>query len=390
MALKREKLAELVRPYVRARCLTFDAFDEIFDKQLHLPKQVQYQAAETLHTLGVELVDELPPEDAADADRTEDDAGAEEDADAEDDDDEDGTFDDEDSEDDAPFEEGSGPASFDDVAIPPEALVDPRLRKMTNEMLCVRIKAGDHAALAALWEKNKRLVYQQAWLFWKRHPKGPAVDDLAMAGVIGFLKAAERFDESQGRFTTYAVLWLRQSMTRCYEDEGTLIRLPVHMHEKLNKVMRLDREFEQAGEHDAAARRARIAARLAWTREDVAKVQALRALAAPTSLDLPVGAEADTSLGDFLPDITTPSVEDQVLHADTRDFLAKLLAGLKPREAEVLRLRFGLDDGHARTLEEVGEQMGVTRERIRQIESKALRKLRGRIGWLKQQDYLEG
>ena len=154
--------------------------------------------------------------------------------------------------------------------------------------------------------------------------------------------------------------------------------------------MRLDREFEQAGEHDAAARRARIAARLAWTREDVAKVQALRALAAPTSLDLPVGAEADTSLGDFLPDITTPSVEDQVLHADTRDFLAKLLAGLKPREAEVLRLRFGLDDGHARTLEEVGEQMGVTRERIRQIESKALRKLRGRIGWLKQQDYLEG
>lgn len=396
--MNRKKLAALVRPYVRARCLTFDAFQEIFDTRLHLEKQVQYDIADELHAAGIELVDELPPardtDGAAQADDgakpDEDDAESNGDADQEDVETFDGS-----GEDDA-LPDADGPATFDDVAIPVEALVDRKLLRLSNEQLCARFQRGDRQALTALWEKNKGLVYQQALLFWKRHPRGPAVDDLAMASVPGFLKAAERFDRSAGRFTTYVMCWLRQSITRCYDDEGTLIRLPVHMHERLNKLTRLDREYEQMGVRDARARQVRIAAQLAeersgetWTPEKVADILALRALVAPTSLELPVGAEEDTSLGDFLPDITTPSVEDQVLHADAQAFLKELFEALTPREILVLRQRFGLDDGRVRTLEEVGAQLSVTRERIRQIESKALRKLRRHVRWLRQQDYLE-
>lgn len=358
MSINAELVLKMVEPYVENNAITYWEFDNLFEM---LSKREQYEVINLLIKNNIELVD-LSQEDIEDSEELDE------------------QFD---------FEDFSAPLPKRDFAIKyDESLfqdgnnvgqfVFQRTKiAQGNEVLCALIQQGNLQAKNDLCAKNERLVYSIAKRYIGFRGNKLEINDLMQFGFYGLIKASERFDLGMGtKFSTYAVPWIRQSITRGLVDEGFTIRLPVHMFEKVSKVITLDNGFAAQG-FDYGERKKLIAAEMAIDEKEVQMCFSVRdSFLRTASLDIPVDEDKETPLEFFVEDKVSLSPEEEIEQDELKKQVLELLGVLTPKEADIIKKRFGIDTDRPMTLEEIGAIYGVTRERIRQIESKALRKLK--------------
>lgn len=365
--MNEELILSMARPYVKDDSITYEQFYSIYDM---LSLREQYTVTEILYRHGINLVDEdeqidenayiLEVNGGLDEENTE---GFQ-----------------------ILYDEELFKDSFyseDDE----EKLVINRNIKQSNEILCILIQQGNKQAEQDLCVKNKKLVDKYVVTYQNMYGNRLDFEDLEQVGFIGLIKAAKKFELYHGKFSTYAVCWIKQAISREIMNNGYAIRIPAHMMEKINKVARAETFYIGL---NIGARIEKISETLSIPKETVRECLKLRRnYLSYASLNSFVSDEEDTELGEMIPEEDIPSVEDIVADRELRRALESVMSTLTQKEQKVLRLRFGLDDGRARTLEEVGKQFNVTRERIRQIEEKALRKLRHPSRAKKIEDYLD-
>lgn len=365
--MKEDLILSMVQPYVKDGSITYEQFDVIYDM---LSLKEQYAVSEILYKNGIYLVDEEEQID------------------------EEAYIIEKDEELDGDYKEEI-PILYDEELFKDshyldddkENLVVSKDIKQSNEILCTLIQQGNRQAVQDLCVKNKRLVDKYVVAYQKKYGNRLDFEDLEQVGFMGLIKAANKFELHQGNvFSTYAVFWIKQAISREIMDNGYAIRIPVHMMERINKVVRVENRYIDLSIEE---RIKKVSEGLAMSEEAVRECLILRKnYLSYASLNAPVGDQEDTELGEMILEASVLSVEDTVIDRELRCALEDVMSTLTQKEQKILRLRFGMDDGHAKTLEEVGKQFNVTRERIRQIEAKALRKLRHPSRVEKIKDYL--
>ena len=333
-------LLSLIKPYQKNNELTYDDFDKVFSKLLS--RQDQYQAADQLEKMGIQLVDEITDNPSL--------------------------------------------VQLEEIPITKETRFSHRMPlvvhdkvRLSNIMLCRLIQQGDCQACQDLCTKNRPLVLAYVNKY-KTMVKNLDEADLEQHGFMGLIKAAQRFDFSkETEFNTYAVFWILQEITRAIDDKDLPVRIPVHMVERIHKINKIDSRLYLEGMDRLADRIKHIAQECDLSEDDVEKAFEYRQLFMQmSSLEMPVGEEKETKLLEFIPDDTALTPENQICAKMNHELCSQLLETLRPRECEILKLRIGWDDDKERTLEEIGKMYGLTRERIRQIENRAIRKLKGK------------
>lgn len=359
----------MAQPYIKDGAITYDEFEKIFS---FLSRREQYDVTELLFKNGINLVDDhIEDALALDVENWED---------------TDNSLDDD-------FEILYNDALFKDsdyCNAKSDELVINRVIQQSNEILCRLIQDGNQQAKQDLCVKNKRLIDKYVCAYEKRYGNHLDYEDLEQAGFLGLIKAAQRFDTQQETaFSTYAVFWIKQCISREIMENGYAIRIPVHMMERINRVISVDNHLAESG-MSLRERISYAAVELGLTEANIRECLLLKAnYLSYCSLDTPIGEDGDSELGEFVVDETSENIEQIVMTNSLREEIERILNTITPKERQVIELRFGLKDGRSRTLEEIGTIFGVTRERIRQIEAKALRKLKHTSRAKLIRDYLE-
>ena len=369
--MTKEEVYAFVKPCLVDKSLLYDDFDKIF---WFLNQKEQYKVVETLLELHIELVDQILKDDIGEENEV--DISDKQYENIVDDIDIEGLF-----VDDKEYK-------LDENELNELTMINTNI-KQSNDILCKLIQEGNKQAEQDLCIKNEKLVNKYVVAYLKMYGNTLEFEDLKQSGMMGMIKAAKRFDYQMGTsFSTYAVYWIKQSISREIMDHGFVVRIPVHLMEKIAKFSRLDKLYTREG-LDYKKRKKVIADELGLTEEAINRIIVLKnQYLSIKSLDAPVGEEGDITLGSLVVDSNCLLPEESVEQIMLRNQLDELLGDLKDREKEILILRFGLRDGHSRTLEEIGNIYDLTRERIRQIEEKALKKLRNPVRSKKIKDYL--